>query len=87
MIDLNQVSEYSFDLAKGEKVENRFRIHLKNNKITSLEDELKDNGVFVFSSDRKINMQFQDLESAKAQINVFDLSGKLITSEANQKNP
>ncbi|MFT5913562.1 MAG: hypothetical protein ACJAWV_001164 [Flammeovirgaceae bacterium] len=84
LIDLNQVSEYAFDLAKDELVENRFKIHLKNDRVTSIADDLAERGVSIFSTQNQVRIQFADLVSAKAQISIFDLQGRLILSKSNQ---
>ncbi len=84
LIDLNQINEYRFDLAKSELSENRFKIHLKNDRITSLANDLAERGVSIFSTQHQVRIQFADLESAKAQISIFDLQGKLITKKSNQ---
>lgn len=84
LIDLNQVSEYAFELDKDELAENRFKIHLKNDKITSLADDLAERGVSIFSTQNQVRIQFADLASAKSQISIFDLQGKLILAQSNQ---
>ncbi len=84
-IDINQVKEYEFELAKGELAENRFRIHLKNDRITSISEDLPETGISIFSHSNRIQINFTDLQSAKSNIAIYDLQGRLLLAESNQQ--
>lgn len=79
LIDLNQISAYRFDVTSVEEVfENRFWVHLRENNITSIEDDFTQNDIATFAYGHQVNIQFTNHKAATAQIAIYNLMGQLI---------
>lgn len=85
LINLHEVPEYTFTMKEDETFEeNRFQVHVKVNRVTSIEDDLAARGLALFAHKQQVHIQFSNIESAKSQIIIYDLMGKLIHQQSNQ---
>ncbi len=82
MVNITKES-YSVELDKGD-YEDRFTLRFVGEKVTSISEDLAETGVSIFSHSNQIRINFADLQSAKSNIAVYDLQGKLILSKSNQ---
>lgn len=78
--NLSEVSAYTFELSAGERMTNRFFVHFRVDGVTSLESELANRGVNIYSTGQEVRLEFADAASAIAQIRVLDISGKQLVS-------
>ncbi len=84
LIDLRNVSEYVFNAEKGHQ-ENRFFIHFRNNGVTSLLDDLENEGVSIWAKGKSLQVQFATEKSANSTISLFDLMGRKLYEYENDK--
>jgi hypothetical protein len=71
---------YKTDLTKG-RYENRFSLRFIDERITSLEDDLESIGANIFSAENTVNILFEDEASAKSNIAIYDLTGKVVIQQ------
>ena len=78
LIDLNQQAAYVFDIEQsGQFVENRFYVHIRDNRITSLNPESLEANVRVFAANQQVYIQFEP-EFTASSIAIYDLTGRQI---------
>ncbi len=82
MVNITKKS-YSVELDKGDYVD-RFTLRFVGEKVTSISEDLAETGVSIFSHSNQIRINFADLQSAKSNIAIYDLQGKLILTQSNQ---
>jgi hypothetical protein len=86
LIDL-RAGNYTVSLEKGEFNE-RFSLRVTPNRVSSLGDLKQDIGIKAYAYKNQIIIQFANTESAKSEIAIYDLMGRMLvnTSNENQLN-
>ncbi|MGB0525816.1 MAG: BspA family leucine-rich repeat surface protein, partial [Flammeovirgaceae bacterium] len=74
---------YTIELSGG-TYEDRFFLRFVPNRVTALENPLPDHGIIVYPKNQQIHIQFKDLQSAQAEILIYDLMGRLTQRIDNQ---
>ncbi len=82
LVDITKES-YSVELPTGDHSD-RFTLRFVGEKVTSISSDLAETGVSIFSHSNRIQINFSDLESAKSNIAIYDLQGRLILAQSNQ---
>jgi hypothetical protein len=86
LIDL-RAGNYTVSLEKGEFNE-RFSLRFIGGKITDLPEdslgELNDLGINLYATKNEIRIQFTHSELAKSQIEIYDISGRLLFVQSNK---
>ncbi len=83
MVDITKES-YSVELEKGD-YSDRFTLRFVGEKVTSISDDLAETGISIFSHSNQIQINFSDVQSAKSNIAIYDLQGRLLLAESNQQ--
>lgn len=87
MINLNQVTDYQFEIIENEKaIADRFQVHVRINRVTSIEDDLKAQDISLFAHNKQVHIQFSNASADKSQIVIYDLMGRLIYHQTNESN-
>ncbi len=84
LVNLRNSPEYAFEAEKGDQ-ENRFFIHFRNNGVTSLLDDLENEGVSIWAKGSELQVQFATEKSANSTISLFDLMGRKLYEYKNDK--
>lgn len=85
MIALQEGMGYDFEIDNAhEIISNRFWIHMRSNRVTSIPDDFTNHGVSLFAHNKQVNIQFTNVDAAKSQIAIYDLMGRIIYQQSNE---
>ncbi|MGB0522618.1 MAG: T9SS type A sorting domain-containing protein [Flammeovirgaceae bacterium] len=84
MIALQEGMEYDIEIANAhEIIDDLFWIHMRLNRVTSMQDDFVSHGVSLFLQNKQVHIQFADASVAKSKVAIYDLMGRVIYQQTN----